>query len=152
MHKAQIRIALQKITPWASEWRMIFNVKKSCVVVFSTPDRTQEPEKSKAAKQRRLNKTRNDHEDTLILCGEQLPEQSKMRYLGIIFDQNGKWDAHFDAVLSKVRFATHRICKIIRRGQALTMPLICDLIKTQIHPLVAYVFRLCTSTKHSRRS
>jgi len=63
-----------------------------------------------------------------------------MRYLGIIFDQNGKWDAHFDAVLSKVRFATHRICKIIRRGQAPTMPLICDLIKTQVHPIVAYGF------------
>ena len=63
-----------------------------------------------------------------------------MRYLGIIVDQNGKWDAHFDAVLSKVRFANHRICKIIGRGQAPTMPLICDLIKTQIHPIVAYGF------------
>jgi hypothetical protein len=107
---------------------MIFNVKKSCVVIFETACKASQGRPASA------------RDPEFKLCNQKLPVEEKARYLGVIFHKNGKWDAHFNHILPKVRLAVHRICHTIQRGQHPTLPIVCDLIKTQVHPIITYGF------------
>ena len=131
--EAQLSLSLLNLSQWAADWRMIFNVKKSCIVFFQT-------------KQRATNKSSPHHPD-FFLCKEKLPQQEKFRYLGIIFHKNGRWNDHFNYILPKVRYATLRICRIIRKGLPPSLPIICSLIKTLVHPIISYGFPVVQFTK-----
>ena len=119
----QLEQALLALGAWAADWRMIFNVSKSCVVKF-TSSRTDSASAPLSLK----------------LCNQQLPQKSSFRYLGVVFDAHGDWIRHFQHVLPRVRFATNRICRIIRRGHHPTFPVVVQLVKTQVLPILTYGF------------
>ena len=125
--KIQLSNSLRGLSEWAADWRMLFNVKKSCVVLFR-------------------NSTRKQNDDSTVsnlsfsISGQQLPIESSARYLGVMLHCHGHWNSHFDFILPKVRYAVNRICRIIHKGQHPTLPVICELIKTQVHPIIAYGF------------
>ena len=131
----KLQQSLDGLSYWASQWRMIFNVKKSSVVLFRPKER-----KNEAASL-----------PSFLLSGQPLPITSSYRYLGVIFEEHGRWNAHFQAVLQKVRYAVHQICKIIRRNQHPTMPIICELIKTKVQPIISYGFPIVHFTKVQER-
>jgi hypothetical protein len=126
--KIHLQNALLQLTDWSSKWRMTFNVKKSCVVLFGA--------KSRSSTQY------NDLTSELVfqLCNQSLPQRRSFCYLGVVFQEDGKWHEHFDKLLVKVRYAINRICRIIRRGQYPTLPVICELIKTQVQSIISYSF------------
>jgi Reverse transcriptase (RNA-dependent DNA polymerase) len=125
--RIQLENSLRNLSQWASDWRMVFNVKKSCVVLF-----------------RNTTRKTGDHSDPsslkFSLSGQQLPVEPAAKYLGVMLHSNGRWDKHFDTIIKKVRYTVHRICRIIHKGQHPTLHAVCELIKTQVHPIISYGF------------
>ena len=149
--KVQLSNALNGLTTWASDWHMIWNVKKSYVVMFQAATRAADTAPSSDAGKKRALRKVNESRIHFTLSDQELPVQNSVHFLVITFEQNGRWDDHFDSILPKVRYEVHRICRIIRRGYPPTMPLICELIKTQFHPIISYGFPIVPFPKTQDR-
>ena len=84
----QLSNSLRGLSEWAADGRMLFNVKKSCVVLFR-------------------NSTRKQNEDSTFsnfsfsISGQQLPIQSSARYRGVMLHSHGHWNNHFDFISPK---------------------------------------------------
>jgi Reverse transcriptase (RNA-dependent DNA polymerase) len=94
--EAQLSRSIFNLSQWAADWRMIFNIKKSCIVFFEAQQRT-----TNNSEQHSRNRIK-PYQPDFYLSNEKLPLQDKFRYLGITFQKNGKWDDHFSAILPKV--------------------------------------------------
>jgi hypothetical protein len=82
--------ALARLDVWAKLWRVTFNAKKSKILCFTT--------KRKPPKIR-----------SFFLAGQQLDRVPQFDYLGIRWQENGKWDAH----IAKVSAAASRVAGFI---------------------------------------
>ena len=145
--KLQLKNGLDGLTEWASDWRMVWNVKKSGVVLFRAANRDRKAQRSVASSEKKARRRVDIAPINFILSRQQLPVQTSARYLGVVFDQHGHWDSHFDSILPKVRYAVHRICRIIRRDHPPCMPIISELIKTHVHPIISYGFPIVRFTQ-----
>jgi hypothetical protein len=142
IEELHLRNTLYFINQWAADWRMTFNVKKSCVVLF---------ERIKKARQNSATNRPAQHPVTFSLGNEELPQRDSARYLGVVLHKYLNWDEHFNYILPKIRYVARRICHIIRIGQPPTLPSICELIKTQLHPIIAYGFPIVRYTKEQEQ-
>jgi hypothetical protein len=138
--QAQLSLTLGSLQSWASKWRMTFNVKKSCIVFFEKQHTSSST----------LSSTLQQH-PKFLFCNECLPERDSARYLGVIFHKHMKWSYHLDHILPKVRYAVHRICNIIRKDQPPTLPAICELVKTLVHPIISYGFPVVQFNKSQQQ-
>jgi hypothetical protein len=136
----QLQATLDKFSVWASDWRMIFNVDKSCVVRFTAQGKTSSSSSNSIKKNKISKKQFDPLSITFNLCQQQLPTKEQFSYLGVVFHAHGRWNAHFDKVLPKVRYAVRCICKIIRRNHHPTVPVIVELVKTRVLPIITYGF------------
>jgi len=83
---AEVQEALEQLGAWADKWRVTFNVSKSKVLCFTS--------------------RRNVPSVRVFLNGDQLQQVLTFDYLGLRWQENGKWDEHFEKVaLSATRVA-----------------------------------------------
>jgi len=85
-----LKAALIKLDFWARDWRVTFNAKKSKVLCFTS--------------QRKQPKVCD-----MYLAGSRLERVKEFDYLGIRWQENGKWDAH----LRKVTASATRVAAFI---------------------------------------
>ena len=77
---------LAKITNWANTWKVDFNPLKTELMTFSN--------------------RRNPDNRPLTFCGETLVETTQHKHLGVILQNNCKWDAHIYSIIGKIKVQT----------------------------------------------
>ena len=115
----QMQRALDALNAWAVEWRVTFNAKKSKMLCFTT-ERDFDSEKSTGE---------------FKLAGAILGHVTQFDYLGVRWQQNGKWHAHFEKVAAAAEQVANFISAMLsRNGPAPTIVRqLCNvLIRTKI--------------------
>jgi len=69
------------------------------------------------------------------------------RYLGLIFQANGKWDRQFDAVAAKTSVTANLIARINHRNRNPSPLVTSTLVRTMLIPQMSYAFPFWRPTK-----
>ena len=81
---------LNKITNWSKKWKVVFNPAKTKLMTFSN--------------------RRQPDTQPLLFDQSTLVETNMHKHLGVVLQNNGKWDNHIDSVISKTRILIACLC------------------------------------------
>jgi hypothetical protein len=140
--RALIR-GLSAVFDWSVTWRVIFNIRKSNVVQFTRSARGRIHLPSPPP--------------TFLLGDQSLTIASSYRYLGLWFDECLRWTNHSEDVLRRARSAASLITRIISPRRPPHLPVIRQLVKAMIIPIITYgshvwyprTARLCSALESS---
>ncbi|MFN9113037.1 MAG: RNA-directed DNA polymerase [Bacteroidota bacterium] len=110
---------LNKITDWAKRWKVEFSVSKSNIVVFT---RRRRPLAS----------------SSFVLDGVALPHVDEYKYLGLVFQKDGRWTSHAKAVQLGLAKASSMIGRVIGFGRPPCAPAIRTLVIALLFSRLAY--------------
>lgn len=116
--KNQAETGMSLIKNWLNAYQLSLNVEKTNYIAFSITN----------VNRPQFNTIQID-EDTIIR------EASEVKYLGIIIDQNLKWDNHIDNLTTKVRKLIHKFYQI---REFLPKALLLLVYKTLVESLLRY--------------
>jgi hypothetical protein len=98
-YRTQLKGSLQLLTHWCSCTGMVFNAKKTKLVVFT------------GAKRPNFTYWRS-----LTLCGFTIERVTSYQYLGLWLHFRLSWKEHMDHILRRTRLDSHRLVAIARAG------------------------------------
>jgi hypothetical protein len=110
---------LDKLGPWAKEWKVLFGQKKSQVICFT---RCREPPELKKFR----------------LADFDMDFVDSYKYLGVLFQRNLKWKQHTQEVVRKANAVSAMIEKCIVPGKPPGFKCIRTLIESCLLPIVSY--------------
>ena len=109
---------LQSIHLWISERRLEINPSKSNVIVYSAKRRAP------------IVKLKYDNVE--------LVQESKLRYLGVIFQRTLSWHHHIEYIAAKATKALNHLTAIVRRNWGLQATFVAALYKGAVEPIMTY--------------
>jgi len=83
----------------------------------------------------------------LLISGEPVTQVEQQKYLGITFQANGKWNAHFDAIMAKGRKTASMIARIFDRNRDPSPTVARTLVLCVLLPQLMYGIAFCRLTK-----
>ena len=107
--------ALEIIEKWSIKWKTTFSVSKSVTVIFNN---------------KTLNKAIYSHflHYSFNLYRRPLPIQSHFRYLGLIFQNNYKFDLQYNKLVQNITYDMHLINRLIHHSSSSPSPKIIALL------------------------
>lgn len=114
-----LRSTLKNISQWAERWRVEFSLAKSNVVVFTRRGSLAQPQ-------------------PLLLDGKVMEEKDQYKYLGVIFQKNGRWTGHVEAVQRAMTHSASLISRVIGFGRPPSAPLVRSLVISLIYSRLSY--------------
>jgi hypothetical protein len=112
------------LLPTCKAWHMDFSPTKSEVLIFSA-------KRLSARKRRRL-------PSPLKIGGKAVPFCTQYKYLGVTFQANGRWHAHFNATVSKARISALTIARINHYNRPPRPHTTIRLVKSILIPKISY--------------
>ena len=110
-----LQTSLDALVKWASRYKVAFNAAKSSTVILSTDTQ--------------INKL-------FFLNQTPIPVDTKFKYLGVIFQSDGEWDAHVASTCCKLEVIKDTIFTVSEYCNRLTT--ISHLIRTLLFPIISY--------------
>jgi hypothetical protein len=123
MEKTQFRLLrefAEHVSDWSAMWHLDFSFDKSHVVAFN-PRR----DYSHPAKPVEIN-------------GHPLPFADSYKYLGVIFQSNGKWKSQFESIAAKCRLTANILGRINNRNRPPGPLITISLVKSILIPQMSY--------------
>lgn len=117
------QVVLRYLEGWCSRWKTKINAAKSTAMRLHNSD-TYKKTAPPASR--------------LVISGEVIPEVTSCKYLGLMFDQNLRWDVHFQYMRTKAAAATTQLLSgtpNIRRCAVQTRQ---QLFHSLIRPILTY--------------
>ena len=125
----KLQRSVDELRKWSESNGMILNVSKTKVIDFSTGRK----------------------ETYNIKLGEKLVENvSKIKYLGLVLDDNLSFDMHVDSVVGKVNSALNKICVLIRGRKGIPIDVALDLYKSLVRPHLEYAIPAWSTLSNSQ--
>ena len=83
----RMREFCSRVSEWSRRWHLSFSPNKTQMVLFGRKE-VVEP-------------------DAVAICGSEISIVSSQRYLGLHFDDDGRWRSHFRAIETKAIYTAH---------------------------------------------
>ena len=109
---------LEYVKHWTSEQRLVINPSKSSVIVYSACHRSP---------------TVSVNYDK-----EELMQKSKIKYLGVIFQQSLSWHHHIAYIAGKASKALNYLSAIVKRNWGIQANFVASLYKAAVEPIITY--------------
>jgi hypothetical protein len=116
----QLTLALTRLSVWAKQWKVLFSMDKTNIVVF------------------RSNQAEIDVNGTCHLAGQAIVQASSYKYLGLHLHEHMTWKEHEKHVLKKVRLSSHFITSLSVKSSAITAQTITRVCKAILYPQISY--------------
>lgn len=121
---------LKKIEDWMTKWRIKVNENKSTHVTFTLNKRTCPP---------------------VVLNDINIPQQTKVKYLGMHLDRRLTWKKHIEAKRNQIKMTFSKMYWLMGRKSQLSLDNKVLLYKVIIRPIWTYGIQLWGSTSASNR-
>jgi hypothetical protein len=115
----QLQICLNDIYEWCEKWGVKISVTKSCVVVFT-------------------NKRKFQMEKPLNINGINLKVESKVKFLGMIFDQKLNWNKHVKFIEKKCKSRLNLMTSLTGTGWGSNKSSLLSIYRALIRSLLDY--------------
>lgn len=131
-YRTQMRLMREfgdRMTKWSRQWRLQFSTSKTQLVIFHN--------------------RRDDPPDTrpIRICGSDISSVDSQRYLGLIFDHNGKWNSQFQALSAKARATAALISRTLHRDSGPTPLATLTLVNALLLSQIRYAFPFWRPTR-----
>jgi hypothetical protein len=125
-----LRDFVSLVEDWSNEWELEFSASKSQILLFDNKSHMRVPH----------------HPITLDSHNIELVDHYK--YLGLIFQSDGRWNMQFDSIVTKVKHTAHLISRINYRNSPSPGPLVtATLVKSILIPQMLYASQYWRPTK-----
>jgi hypothetical protein len=114
-----LRVAADQATCWGNTWHLSFSVDKSLIMIVG-------------------NTNKETKFKPIQINGNRVATVSQYKYLGLILQQNGKWNAQFEAVASRCKITAALIGRINHRNRPPNPPTVCRLVLSTLIPPMTY--------------
>ena len=112
-----LQSSVSSAAKWLATWHLLVNVDKTVIMAFHHANRPP------------------PFQPTVLLNGKALAVVCKQRHLGVIIQQDLKWTAHLDHVLSKASKSLHQLRRL---RSTINSNALCFLYSTYIRPVIEY--------------
>lgn len=130
-----LRDLLFHVQQWSSTWGLDFSLTKSQILLFSNKRNPTMPARP------------------LTLHNQQVGFVAHYKYLGLIFQSNGRWDHQFHSVVTKAKITANLIARINHRRHLPPRPLVTStLVKYILIPQISYAIQYWRPTKTQFRT
>ena len=131
-----LRQFLSQVEEWSSKWGLEFSVTKTQILLFCNKHFPHHP---------------NDN-NPISLNSHNLEFVDQYKYLGLIFQSNGKWHHQFNAIITKAKLTANLISRINHRNYPPGPLISSSLVKYILIPQMTYAIHLWRPTKSNYRT